>query len=741
MQAARLAVAFRQQFKSDVIIDLVCYRRHGHNELDDPTFTQPVMYDEIAAACAPVRDSTPSASSPTGVLDARRGRTARQRSSASCFDDALDYARDFMPRQQVFALGGVWKGLSWAGDGLERATPRCRARRAAARSPTRRRAHARTASTPHPKVRRLLRASAPRWCDAGGTASTGAAPRRSPSARSLLEGTSVRLTRPGHRPRHVQPPPRGAARLRDRRALRAARPRPTGPGPRSRSSTACCPRPPCSASSTASARPTRATWWCGRRSSATSPTARRSIIDQFIASAESKWQRMSGLVLLLPHGYEGQGPEHSSARLERFLQLCADDNMQVCNLTTPAQYFHALRRQMHRTFRKPLVVMSPKSLLRHKLRRLAAAATSPTGRFQPVLDDDRAPDRSGAACGASCCAAARSTTPCSTAARERSHRRRRHRARRAALPVPADGAARRSLARYPAAREVCWVQEEPANMGAWQLHRAAAAAAARRGAHAALRRPRRGREPGDRLLQDPPDASRRELSIARSHAPAAERRMAVRGPHPAARRVGHRGRHRPLAQAGRRARRAPTSRCSSSRPTRRASRSRRPSAGVLRIARSRRARRCRSATWSRASRADGAARAASRRPQPRARRQPQPAPSRAPQPRRRAAARSAPASAPHPRRPPRRQRRRRPLQPGGAPPDRRARARPERRSRGTGRGGRLTKEDVLDASRAARAGAPTRRSAAAAAPPRARRTPPAAPRPRPERTGESSACR
>ena len=110
------------------------------------------------------------------------------------------------------------------------------------------------------------------------------------------------------------------------------------------------------------------------------------VIDQFLASGEYKWRRMSGLTLLLPHGYEGQGPEHSSARLERFLELCAEKNMQVCALTTPAQLFHCLRRQMKRNFRKPLVLMTPKSLLRHKLA-VSRVADFTDGGFLPLIDD------------------------------------------------------------------------------------------------------------------------------------------------------------------------------------------------------------------------------------------------------------------------------------------------------------------------------------------------------------------
>ena len=112
------------------------------------------------------------------------------------------------------------------------------------------------------------------------------------------------------------------------------------------------------------------------------------VIDQFIASGERKWSRASGLTMLLPHGYEGQGPEHSSARLERFLQLCSNDNIQVMNCTTPANYFHALRRQMHREFRKPLIIMTPKSLLRHKKCISNIDQFSKGSSFHRVLEDD-----------------------------------------------------------------------------------------------------------------------------------------------------------------------------------------------------------------------------------------------------------------------------------------------------------------------------------------------------------------
>jgi 2-oxoglutarate dehydrogenase E1 component len=188
------------------------------------------------------------------------------------------------------------------------------------------------------------------------------------------------------------------------------------------------------------------------------------IIDQFIASAESKWGRASGLVMLLPHGYEGQGPEHSSARLERFLQLSAEDNIQVVMPTTPAQYFHLLRRQVRRNFRKPLIVMTPKSLLRHK------QAVSPVeqlvvGQFHDVLDDTVAPDR------------VRRVLLCSGKVYyDLVNQRAAVGAQRDVAiirleqiyPWPAE-ALKGAISRYSAAREWVWVQEESQNMGAWSF--------------------------------------------------------------------------------------------------------------------------------------------------------------------------------------------------------------------------------------------------------------------------------
>ncbi len=185
------------------------------------------------------------------------------------------------------------------------------------------------------------------------------------------------------------------------------------------------------------------------------------IIDNYIASAESKWGRSSGLVLLLPHGNEGQGPDHSSAHLARFLQLAASDNLQVCNLTTPAQYFHALRRQVKAPFRKPLVIMAPKSLLRHA-QVVSSVTELATGTFQPVLDDGV---EGSAVTRVILCSgkiyydllAKRDADQRDTVAIVRIEQ---------LYPFP-EQAVQTSLQRYPHANEIFWVQEESRNWGAW----------------------------------------------------------------------------------------------------------------------------------------------------------------------------------------------------------------------------------------------------------------------------------
>jgi len=188
------------------------------------------------------------------------------------------------------------------------------------------------------------------------------------------------------------------------------------------------------------------------------------MIDQFIASGESKWLRANGLVMLLPHGYEGQGPEHSSARPERYLQLCAQDNMQVANCTTPANYFHLLRRQMHRNFRKPLIVMTPKSLLRHKLAVSAAADFQGDSHFMRILSDTNgAPDATTKRVVLCTGKVAYDLIEARDAAGDTDTQIIRI---EQLYPFPGEALAVR-LARMPALEEVVWAQEEPKNNGYW----------------------------------------------------------------------------------------------------------------------------------------------------------------------------------------------------------------------------------------------------------------------------------
>jgi 2-oxoglutarate dehydrogenase E1 component len=191
------------------------------------------------------------------------------------------------------------------------------------------------------------------------------------------------------------------------------------------------------------------------------------IIDQFIAGAEDKWRRLSGVVMLLPHGFEGAGPEHSSARLERFLQLAAEDNMQIANPTTPAQYFHLLRRQVVRRWRKPLVVMTPKSLLRHP-RAVSELKEFEAGRFQRILPDQRAnpdPPLRILLCSGKVyydLEKAREDLGAATVAIVRIEQ----------LYPLSDDALLRALEMYREGTPAVWVQEEPENMGAWPYLRA-----------------------------------------------------------------------------------------------------------------------------------------------------------------------------------------------------------------------------------------------------------------------------
>jgi len=453
-----LAVAYRQRFRRDVFVDLVCFRRHGHNELDDPTFTQPVMYRKVAGH-APVSRLYAERLRSEGLLD-DAGLEALRDELAVAFRAAHQQARDGRPAPVSRALGGAWKGFEWSGVDwtAETAVPReqlLRVARSLAELPPGFHPHRKIAALAAERVR-MLEQDRVDW-GMGEALALGTL---------LLEGHHLRLS--------GQDTGRGTfshrhAVLHDAEDGRLHVPLQHLAGAQGRFEIFDTPlaeaAPLGFEYGYSTADPQTLVIWEAQYGDFVNVA--QVYVDQFLASAESKWRRMSGLTLLLPHGYEGQGPEHSSARLERFLELCARCNLQVVSPTTPAQLFHALRRQMHRRFRKPLVIMSPKSLLRHR------AAVSPVaefaqGFFRTVIDDAKAGDP-GQVRGILLTSGklyyaleeARAAQPELPAALVRVEQ---------LYPFPR-AELEALFRRYPNAREVRWVQEEPANMGAWRSTR------------------------------------------------------------------------------------------------------------------------------------------------------------------------------------------------------------------------------------------------------------------------------
>ena len=359
--AARLAAEFRTEFAVDVVIDLVCYRRHGHNENDEPAFTQPLMYKAIKAlkttralyAERLASEGSVSAEQAQAIADAYNEK----------LEEAYKGAQSYKPNKADW-LEGHWSGLNQAAEEDEQEEEAT-----AAPIEQLREVGAALSKPPenfdlNPKILRQLEAKK-QMIDSGEGIDWA-------TGEALAFGT---LMLDGHRVRlSGEDCQRGTFSQRHAVLIDQTNQNEYVPLNNIRPAQSRIEIFNSLLSEVgvlgyeygyALADPGVLVLWEAQFGDFANGA--QVVIDQFLASGETKWLRMCGLTLLLPHGHEGQGPEHSSARLERYLQLCAERNMTVCNLTTPANYFHALRRQLKRNFRKPLVLMTPKSLLRHKL--------------------------------------------------------------------------------------------------------------------------------------------------------------------------------------------------------------------------------------------------------------------------------------------------------------------------------------------------------------------------------------
>tara|TARA_R100000149_G_scaffold6334_2_gene1743 strand:+ start:7573 stop:10656 length:3084 start_codon:yes stop_codon:yes gene_type:complete len=378
--AAKVATEFRQKFHKDVVVDMFCYRRFGHNEGDDPTFTQPLMYSKIRAQKS-ARELYAERLIGEGVITADEVEAEVARFE-EFLDAEFDAGKTFKAEKADW-LDGQWHGIGKPeGDELrgETAVPEARLREIGARLTT-----APNSIDVHKTLRRVLDGRR-QMIESGQDLDWSTA--ESLAFGTLLdEGFPVRLS--------GQDSVRGTFSQRHSGIIDQTTEERFVPLNNLRDGQAHFEVIDSALSEEAVlgfeygyalSDPNTLVMWEAQFGDFVNGA--QVVIDQFISSGERKWLRMCGLTMLLPHGYEGQGPEHSSARLERFLQACAEENMQVANCTTPANYFHILRRQMHRPFRKPLILMTPKSLLRHKKAVSTLADLAEGSSFHRVLHDD-----------------------------------------------------------------------------------------------------------------------------------------------------------------------------------------------------------------------------------------------------------------------------------------------------------------------------------------------------------------
>nr|WP_309501314.1 2-oxoglutarate dehydrogenase E1 component [uncultured Roseovarius sp.] len=380
VHAARVATEFRQKFHKDVVLDIICYRRFGHNEGDEPMFTNPIMYKKIKK-----QKTTLSLYTETLVKDGLmpEGEIEDMKAAFQAYlADEFEAGTNYKPNKADW-LDGKWAHLDRHDDNYQRGTTAISEEtyndlgRALTTAP---------ADFPlHKTVQRLLDAKAKMF--ETGTGFDWATAEALAFGSLLTEGFPVRLS--------GQDSARGTFSQRHSALINQDTEERYYPLNNIRKGQARYEVIDSMLSEYAVlgfeygyslAEPNALTLWEAQFGDFANGA--QIMFDQFISSGESKWLRMSGLVCLLPHGYEGQGPEHSSARLERFLTMCGQDNWIVANCTTPANYFHILRRQLHRTFRKPLILMTPKSLLRHKLAVSKAEEFITGSSFHRVLWDD-----------------------------------------------------------------------------------------------------------------------------------------------------------------------------------------------------------------------------------------------------------------------------------------------------------------------------------------------------------------